>query len=193
MKLQTKVLLALFMAGFFSPILAIITLPPLYSFYMFLPAEPDLWVDQFRLYAGNTFLILGFVIAIASALALAIRGVKQKQYLHLFWIVLALANPIHQPIFLESLDTYANDRWRDKVVGLNIIGKTPDEIRHLLGKPSYEWTSTPRMLDRNDNITWEGETYTGWDYHVLPFYWLGSKGQVFFKHGKVTSFEANDD
>ena len=76
---------------------------------------------------------------------------------------------------------------------MGIVGKTPDEIRHLFGKPSYERTVTPRMIDRSGKVTWQGETYTGWDYHVLPFYWMGSKFQVFFVDGKVSNFEANDD
>ena len=193
MILQTKVLVALFLVGFFSPILAILALPPHLSFYMYFPADPDTRIEQFRLYTGNAILVFGFAITVFSAIALAVRGLRHKKYLHLLWIVLAMANPIHQSIFLESLDTYTNNRWRARVIELDIIGKTPDEIRHLLGKPSYEWTETPRMEDRAGNITWQGETYTGWDYHILPFYWLGSNGQVFFKHGKVTYFEANDD
>ena len=181
------------MAGFFSPILAILSLPPHLSFYMFFPAEPDTAFDQLRLNAGNAILVIGFAIAVFSAIALAVRGLRQNKYLHLLWIVLAMANPIHQPLFLESLDTYANNLWRARVIELDIIGKTPDEVRMLVGKPSIEWTDTPRMVDQAGNITWQGETATGWDYHILPFYWLGSKGQVFFEHGKATYFEANDD
>ena len=73
MKLQNKTLAALFVAGFISPILAFSVLPADYSFYMFLPATPDTTINQFRLHAANALLVLGFAIAIITALTLAIR------------------------------------------------------------------------------------------------------------------------
>ena len=49
------------------------------------------------------------------------------------------------------------------------------------------------MIGRSGKVIWQGVAYTGWNYHVLPFYWMGSKFEVFFVDGKVSSFEANDD
>jgi hypothetical protein len=49
------------------------------------------------------------------------------------------------------------------------------------------------MIGRSGKVIWQGVAYTGWNYHVLPFYWMGSKFEVFFVDSKVSSFEANDD
>lgn len=189
----TKVLWIAFVIGSLSPILALIVNPPHYSFYMFLPATPETWFGRLRLFAGNSLLVLGFIAALLAGIVLAARGVKQKRYLTLLCPLVVLANPLQQPIFLESLDTHMNYRMRDKAEQLQIIGKTPEEVRQLLGK-TYEYgPSTPRTIDRKGKVTWEGETYRTWEYQPLPFYWLGSRFQVFFVDGKVRNFEANDD
>lgn len=193
MKITDTTLWVLFVAATLSPILGLMVKPAQYSFYMFFPATPPTMAGQLRLVAANITLVAGFIIALLSAATLAWRGIKRRRPLRALLLLVVLANPIQQPIFLESLDTHVNYRWRDRAEEMGIVGKAPDEIRHLLGKPSYEWTETPRVLDSTGKETWKGETYTGWDYHVLPFYWMGSKFQVFFVDGKVRNFEANDD
>ena len=193
MKITDRTLWIVFAVATLSPILALAVKPVHYSFYMFLPATPDTVPERLLLIAADIILVAGFIIALIAAAALARRGLREKRLLRVICPVVVLANPLHQPIFLESLDTHMNYRWRDRAEQMGIVGKTPDEIRHLFGKPSYERTVTPRMIDRSGKVTWQGETYTGWDYHVLPFYWMGSKFQVFFVDGKVSNFEANDD
>lgn len=193
MKTTDRTLWIVFAVATLSPILALAVKPAHYSFYMFLPATPDTVSEVLRLIAADIILVAGFIIGLIAAAALAWRGLREKRLLRVICLVAPLANPLHQPIFLESLDTRMNYRWRDKAEQMGIVGKTSDEILYLLGKPSYEWTETPRMIDRSGNVTWQGETVTGWDYHVMPFYWLGSKFQVFFVDGKVRNFEANDD
>jgi hypothetical protein len=96
-------------------------------------------------------------------------------------------------VFLESLDTYYNYRMRDKAEAQHIVGKTPAEVTQMLGRPIREWTESPKVIDRSGKVTWEGKTYTGWEYQPLPYYWCGSRFQVFFVNGKVDGFEANDD
>ena len=160
---------------------------------MFLPSTPETWVGRCRLLAGNSMLVLGFGVALLAAITLAVRGVRHKRYVALLCPVVVLANPLQQPIFLESLDTHMNYRMRDRAEELQIIGKTPDEVRQLLGKAHEYGASTPRILDRDGKVTWEGETYTTWEYQPLPSYWIGSRFQVFFVDGKVRNFEANDD
>ncbi len=193
MRITDKTLWTVFTVATLSPILALVVKPAHYSFYMFLPARPDTMPEQLRLIAADIILVAGLIIGLIAAPALAWRGLREKRLLPVICLVVVFANPLHQPIFLESFDTHMNYRWRDRAEEMGIVGKTPDEIRHLLGKPSYEWTVTPRTIDRSGKVTWQGDTYTGWDYHVLPFYWMGSKFQVFFVDGKVRNFEANDD
>lgn len=193
MKISDKILWVLFTASVLSTLLALVVKPFDYSFYMFLPATPHTMIDRFRLLAANIILVIGFVIGLSVAVTLVWRGLRHKRYLRLLSLAVVLANPFHQPIFLESLDTRLNYRWRDRAEQLKIVGKTSEEVRDLLGKPSYEWRETPKTLDSAGKVTWQGETYTGWDYHVLPFYWMGSKFQIFFVDGKVRNFEANDD
>ena len=193
MKIADRTLWVLFVSAALSGVIAILVKPPDYSFYMFFPATPPSVAGRLRLVAGDTILVAGFAMSLLAAIALAWRGFKKKQPFRLLCLAVALANPYHQPIFLESLDSYVNYRWRDKAEQLGIVGKTPEEIRTLFGKPSRQWTETPRILDATGKETWRGETYTGWDYHCLPLYWMGSKFQVFFVDGKVRNFEANDD
>ncbi len=193
MKITDRALWIAFTVATLSPIVALAVKPAQYSFYMFLPATPDTLPERLRLIAADIILVAGFIIGLIAAAALAWRGLREKRLLRVICLVVVFANPLHQPIFLESLDTHMNYRWRDRAEQMGIVGKTPDEIRHLLGKPSYEWTETPRTIDRSGKVTWQGEACTGWDYHVLPFYWMGSKFQVFFVDGKVRNFEANDD
>jgi hypothetical protein len=104
-----------------------------------------------------------------------------------------LINPISQVVLLEPLDTHLNYQWYDRAQKMGIVGMTPDEIRHLFGNPIREWTETPRILNSDEKITWQGETYTGWEYQPLSWYLLGSRFQVFFVDGRVRNFEANDD
>ena len=193
MKITDRTLWIGFAVATLSPIFALTVMPAHSSFYMFLPATPDTLPEQLRVIAADSILVGGFIVALIAAAALAWRGLRERRFLRVICLGVVFANPLHQPIFLESLDTHINYRWRDKAEQMEIVGRTPDEIRRLLGKPSYEWTESPRTIDRSGKVTWQGETYTGWDYHVLPFYWLGSKFQVFFVDGKVRNFEANDD
>ena len=188
-----KVLWLAFVIGVLSPILALMVKPAHYPFYMFFPATPQTWFGRLQLFAGNSLLVVGFIVAFVAAVYLAVRGVRQGHYLALLCPLVVLANPIQQPIFLESIDTHMNYRWRDKAEQLQIIGKTPEQVRQLLGKAHESAPSTPRTIDRDGNVTWQGETYTTWEYQPLPVYWLGSRFQVFFKNGKASSFEANDD
>lgn len=58
------------------------------------------------------------------------------------------------------------------------MGRTEAEVLAVLGEPSSRRPSGTGME---------------WRYHVLPFYWVGSHGQVFFADGRVTGYEANDD
>jgi hypothetical protein len=113
-----------------------------------------------------------------------------------FTVALAL-NPWFQVLFLgpilEPLDDRLNYAFRDHVAQLDIVGKTPEDILALVGKPGSDWTDTPQMLDGKGNVTWTGETYRAWEYHQLPLYWFGSKFQIFFKDGRVSNWEANDD
>ena len=146
-----------------------------------------------RLIAGNIVLVVGFIVALTSAIGLVVKEKRSRRVMAILALVLVAANPLQQPIFLEPLDSYVNYRWRDRSEQLKIAGKTPDEIRNLFGSPSYVWTETPKTLDSAGKVTWQGETYTGWDYHVMPFYWIGSKFQIIFVDGKVKNIEANDD
>jgi len=191
--ITAKTFLIVFGIGTLSPILALMVKPANYSFYMFLPGTPDTLIGRSMLLAGDILLVIGFALSLVTALVLAVPGLKRGKYLYFLCPVIVLVNPFQQPIFLESLDTYVNNQWGERAAHLKIVGKTPNEIQRLFGNPTCEWTETPRTLDRAGKVTWQGETYTGWDYHVLPFYWMGSKFQVFFVDGKVKNFEANDD
>lgn len=104
-----------------------------------------------------------------------------------------LINPLTQTIFMERYDTKINNEWKDKAVNLKIIGKTKSEIRGLFGAPTKEWIESPKVIDKDGNTKFKGETFIGWKYHVLPYYWLGSSFEIFFVNDKVAGFEANDD
>ena len=188
-----KVLWSAFVIGCLSPILALMVKPPHYSFYMFLPATPEVWFERLRLLTADSLLVLGFIVALLAAIGLAVRGARRRRYVALLCPLVVLANPLQQPIFLESLDTHMNYRMRDRAEQLQIIGKTPKEVRQLFGKAHESGPSTPRTIDRDGNLTWQGDTYTTWEYQPLPVYWMGSRFQVFFVDGKVRNFEANDD
>jgi len=190
---STKILFIIFIVASLSPIIAAMVLPSNYSFYMFFPAKPDTVFDRFRLTAGNMVLVFGFGVSLVAAAILVARGFKQRKYLTFICPLVIFFNPLQQPIFLESLDTYLNYKWRDRAQAQNIIGKTPADILALYGKPIREWTEAPKVVDRDGKITWQGEKYTGWEYQPLPFYLCGSRFQVFFVNGKVENFEANDD
>ena len=177
----------------FSPIMALFVKPVHYSFYMFLPARPENAIDRVRLITANGILILGSAAAVLGAIVLALRAVRTRRYIGLLCPVLVFLNPFQQPVFFESLDTHYNYQMRDKAEALHIIGKTPSEVRALLGRPIRKWSESPRVLDGDGKVTWQGEPYTGWEYQPLPFYWFGSRFQVFFVNGKVRNFEANDD
>ncbi len=160
---------------------------------MFYPATPNTIFERVRLFTGNSMLVFGFIVTLLTASILIVQGIKRKHYFVVLCPIIILFNPFQQIIFFESLDTCLNYQWRDKAVNHNIVGKKPDEIKSIFGNPTRVWTDTPRMIDRDGKTEWQGETYTGWNYHVLPIYWMGSNFQVFFKKGIVSGFEANDD
>ncbi len=183
----------IFITASLSPIFAITVLPPNYSFYMFFPATPNSAFDRFRLTAANAFLILGFAVSLITSIIIVVKGLKGRKYLAVVCPLVVMVNPLQQPVFLESLDTYLNYQWRNRAKAQQIIGKTPVEIVALYGKPIREWSEAPKVVDRDGMVTWQGEKYTGWEYQPLPFYWCGSRFQIFFVNGKVENFEANDD
>lgn len=148
------------------------------------------------IFAGFTIGLAAFVIPLVMAVVFSVRKRWTRgriAVVALLALLALLVNPFVQAAFLEPLDTKLNYQWRHRVEQLNIIGKAPEEVRNLLGSPHYEWTETPHIVDREGNITWQGETYTGWEWQPIPLYWMGSRFQVFFVDGKVKSFEANDD
>ena len=151
----------------------------------------------------NTLIFSGFMLGLAAfvvPLVMAVMCSIKKRWTRrriavvaVLSLIAILFNPFVQAAFLEPLDTKLNYQWRDRAEHLNIIGKTPEEIRNLFGSPHYEWTETPHIVNREGKITWQGETYTGWEWQPIPLYWMGSRFQVFFVDGKVRNFEANDD
>ena len=112
-----KTLWITYAIGSLSPILALIIKPEHYSFYMFFPATPGTFEGRTRLLAADSLLVMGFIIVLLATILLVFKGVKQKRYFVLLCPVVALANPFHQPLFLESLDTHMNYQWRDKAEG----------------------------------------------------------------------------
>lgn len=185
MKISSKALCAGFIIFFLSPILAVLVKPNNYSFYMFYPATPPTSTEVLTLFLANAILVLGFVGSLISGIVISWRGISQKRYLPSLCLVIVFLNPVQQSIFLEKFDTYMNYRWRDKAIQLKIIGDTPEEIVQIFGRPHISWPGTPIRIDRSGKDRW--------DYHVLPYYWFGSKFQVFFKDGRVAGYEANDD
>jgi hypothetical protein len=185
MKMSSRTLWAGFIISFLSPILAVLIKPYDYPFYMFYPATPNTNTGVLRLFLANAALVLGFTGSLASGIAITWRGISQKKYLPALCLIIVFLNPLQQPIFLEKYDTYMNYQWRDKAIRLNIIGKTPEEIVQIFGRPHRLWPGAPITIDRSGK--------DGWDYHVLPYYLFGSNFEVFFKDGKVDSFKANDD
>jgi energy-coupling factor transporter transmembrane protein EcfT len=148
------------------------------------------------IFSGFVVGLVAFVVPLIIAMFYSIKKRWTKQgiiIVSVFVLVAIFINPFVQAAFLEPLDTKLNYQWRDRAEQLDIIGKTPEEVRDLLGSPHYEWTETPHIIDRDGNITWQGETYTGWEWQPIPLYWMGSRFQVFFVDGKVRNFEANDD
>jgi hypothetical protein len=175
---SNRIGLGAFVAALVLPVVAMMVKPTDYSFYMFHPATPDSDADRFRLLIANGVLIAAAVGGALSALWLCVRGVRRRKWLGVLAPVVIALHPLLQPVFLEEADTYLNYRWRDRVGSLGLVGKPPAEVRALLGGP--------------DAIVREA-TYTIWEYKPLPWYWLGSKGQLFFVAGRVRSVDANDD
>lgn len=164
----------LFAVGLLSPIVSLFIKPVDYSFYMFFPARPDTAIGRFRLVAGDAVLVLGFIVAVASAIGLIAHEKGWRRAVAVFALLLVAGNPLQQPIFLESLDTHMNYRLRDRAKESKIVGKSKEEVRRLLGSPTF---TTAYM----------------WEYQPLLMYWLGSRFQVFFAGDIVAGFEANDD
>ena len=192
-KSNDKFLWLAFIIGTLSPFLALIVKPQHYSFYMFLPATPETSFEKLQLITGNSLLVFGFMLALLAATFIAVRGARKRNFITLLCPIVVLANPLQQPIFFESLDTRMNYLMRDKAEELQIIGKTPEQVRQLLGKANEYGPNTPKIIDPDGKVTWEDDTYITWEYQPLPFYWLGSRFQVFFVDGKVRNYEANDD
>lgn len=174
MKISDRTLWLAFVAATLSPILALVVKPGGYSFYMFFPATPDTAIGRFRLVAGDAVLVVGFIVAVASAIGLMTQEKGWRRAMAFFALLLVAANPLQQPIFLESLDTHMNYRLRDRAEASKIVGKSKEEVRRLFGTP----TSTTAHM---------------WEYQPLLIYWFGSRCQVFFAGDIVTGFEANDD
>src|SRR5450759_2522207 len=108
-----KLLWVLLGAGLLSPIVALFIKPANYSFYMFFPATPDTVIGRLRLIASDVVLVVGFVVALASAIGLVVQVKGRRRAVAVLSLVLVAANPLQQPIFLESLDTHMNDRMQD--------------------------------------------------------------------------------
>jgi len=192
MKFTDKNLWVVFVTTLWSPILALVLKPSGYSFYMFTPATPHSTLEQVLLLAANLMLVLGFAFGLLAALTLTWRGLRSKRYLRLSCLVVILAHPIYQPIYLTSLDTYLVYRWRDRAELLHLVGMTPAEVRTLMGKPSSERTSTSGIHDTGGKVTRHGESYICWAYKPLPFYFVGGKLRVFFFDGKVRNFNVDN-
>ena len=188
--LSNRFLWATFLVGALSPLLAVLVKPEGYSFYFFFPALPVTITGRLRLVAGNTVLVLGFAVSLIASLALLMRGIRLRKYLYSLPPLLVFANPFQQPIFLESLNDHLNQAWRDRVTSLQLIGKTPDDVRRLLGSPIEVGVGNTRADHDTGNVTWHGEPYTKWYYHPLRVYWVGARCRVFFVNGRVKSFNA---
>ena len=171
---RRTILWVLYVVGCLSPIVALFIKPAHYSFCMFFPATPDTALGRFRLVAGDSVLVGGFVVALASAIALTVLAKGRERLVAFLSLVLSAAHPLQQPIFLEDLDTYLNDRLRDRAEGCQIVGKSREDLLRIFGTPSSTRANT-------------------WEYQPLPLYWMGSRFQVFFENGVVRGFEANDD
>ena len=181
--------LVAFVCGMLTPIGAVIVKPMNYSFYVFMPARPPDALDRARLAAADVMLVAGTLVCAAASLALAIQGARSGRLGYMALPMLVLLNPFQQPVFFERLDTYLNFRWLERVEAQGIIGKSPEEVSDLLGTPSLVW-SEPARDDGSGGVR---PGYTTWEYKPLPFYWFGSKGQVFFVNGRVDGVEGNDD
>lgn len=98
------------------------------------------------------------------------------------WALIGLAalpvNPISQIPLFEWMDNLRGSSMAQRARTAGMIGMDPDQVRELMGEPS--------------NVGYYNETLT-WEYKQIPFYWLGSNFQVFFRAGVVHNVEANDD
>jgi hypothetical protein len=167
-----------FAIGSVLPIVAVLLKPQDHAFYMFFPAVPPAIAERARLMLANALLVASSVVAGLAAAMLFVRGVRSKRGRNLLPILLVVLNPFLQPVFFERLDTYMNDLWWHRASAASLIGKSTDEVRRALGPPT-------RIHSSDDGIEW--------NYKPLRFYWMGSKGQVFFRNERVSSLDANDD
>jgi hypothetical protein len=168
----------LLLAACLGPLVALMVKPTNYSFYMFYPARPPSLLERSQLAAANILLGASAAIGVVAALAMAVRGWRQRQWLHTLAPLVVVFHPFLQPVFFERLDTALNYRWYGKAVNASVIGMTEAEVRAVLGEPA-------RILDFPPGTLWE--------YDPLPIYFLGSSGQLFFTAGRVRSIDPNDD
>ena len=167
-----------FATGSILPFVAVFLKPQNYSFYMFFPADPPTVAARIRLTSANVLLVASCTVAAVAALWLLGLGFRSRRMHYLLPAIVVLLNPLLQPVFLERFDTYMNHRWWRRATAASLVGKSEEEVRRALGAPSV-------VSSFEDGIEW--------DYKPLPFYWLGSKGQVFFRNARVSSLEPNDD
>lgn len=169
---------ALWVAAIVLPIVAVFLLPPHYSFYMFHPATPGSPFEHVRLWVANGVLVVAAAAGICSAIAWTVLAFRRRKWLYLLAPALIVLHPILQAVYFEDLDTYLNYRWYGRAMALRIMGKAPSEVVALLGEPSSVYREP---------------THTMWRYKPLPFYWIGSTGEVVFENDRVQYIEANDD
>ena len=176
--------------------------------------EPDRWYIPppmhdipLKLYHGELNLaptVLGFLFSLLLATLIVTPLFWRWRYaltwrkasiLVLLMVLFLLVCPLSQPIIMEPMDGYLNYRFRDRAIAAGLVkGMTPEQVKTILGAP--DWTeshSAPSIQDAQGHVEWRGEPYDRWCYKPLPIYWVGSKFEVFFEHGVVTGFEANDD
>ncbi|MET0551660.1 MAG: hypothetical protein ABW221_01390 [Vicinamibacteria bacterium] len=154
-------------------------LPDGYSFFMFQPAMPPSAVGAARLLIANLFLYAAALGAVVAAGRLAVAGFRRGRLAAYAGIALVFAHPLLQPVFFERLDTMLNYRWWEDAKARGVMGKTAEETRQILGDPA--------------SSEGDGSTRALWRYKPLPFYWLGSTGEVVFERGRAVYLEPNDD
>ena len=167
-----------FATGSILPFVAVFLKPENYSFYMFFPADPPTLAARIRLTSANVLLASACAVAAMAALWLLAVGLRSRRVHYFLPAIVVFLNPLLQPVFLERFDTYMNYRWWHRASAASLVGKSEEEVRRVLGAPSV-------VSSFEDGIEW--------DYKPLPFYWVGSKGQVFFWNARVSSLEPNDD
>jgi hypothetical protein len=155
---------------------------------MFYPATPGTEAGRLRLLLANTLLVSAAAGGALSALGLSLAAIRRRKWTYLLAPLAILLHPLVQPVFFERADTYFNVRWRDEVLAAKIVGKQSADVLALLGRPRSE-VSEPALVSLGE----VRPAYTIWRYKPLPFYWMGSSGEVVFVDGRVRNVEANDD